>query len=173
MMLLYLWQMLLLVVGWITVAHFSGVSLSSIFINYSASKTVQIESYQIPVDTLVYLLFLRNCIGFLMNTAQSLKQPLLFISFSTLVFPSILLHTSLPTAVPTVPGTVRVLVISLFLIPKFQPSIHKSVKQFGYSFAFDAPTVWNALPEKIRESPSLASFRKCLKTYLYTKAYPP
>ena len=30
-----------------------GVSLSSIFLNYSASKIVQLESYQIPVDTLV------------------------------------------------------------------------------------------------------------------------
>ena len=57
-------------------------------------------------------------------------------------------------------------------VPKFQPSIHKSVKQFGYSFAFDAPTVWNALPDEIHVSPSLASFRKQLKTYLYTKAYP-
>ena len=36
------------------------------------------------------------------------------------------------------------------VIPKFQPSVHKSVKQFGYSFAFDAPTVWNALPDEIR-----------------------
>ena len=53
MMLLYLSPMLLLVVGWITVTHFSGVSLSSIFVDYSASKTVQLESYQIPVDTLV------------------------------------------------------------------------------------------------------------------------
>ena len=41
------------------------------------------------------------------------------------------------------------------------------------SFAFDAPTVWNALPDEIRASPSLASFRKQLKAYLYTKAYPP
>ena len=53
MMLVYLWPMLLLVVGWITVTHFLGVSLSSIFVNYSASKTVQLDSYQIPVDTLV------------------------------------------------------------------------------------------------------------------------
>ena len=53
MMLLYLWPMLLLVVGWIIVTHFSGVSLSSIFVNYSASKTVQLELYQIPVGTLV------------------------------------------------------------------------------------------------------------------------
>ena len=53
MILLYLWPMLLLVVGWINVTHFSGVCLSSIFVNYSASKIVQLESYQIPVDTLV------------------------------------------------------------------------------------------------------------------------
>ena len=33
MMLLYLWPMLLLVVSWITVTHFSGVSLSSNFVN--------------------------------------------------------------------------------------------------------------------------------------------
>ena len=62
---------------------------------------------------------------------------------------------------------------NFLVIPKFQPSVHKSVKQFGHSFAFDAPTVWNALPDEIRVSPSLASFRKRLKTHLYTKAYPP
>ena len=58
-------------------------------------------------------------------------------------------------------------------VPKFQPKIHKSTKQFGFSFAFDAPTVWNLLPEDIRASPTIASFRKKLKTYLYAKAYPP
>ena len=62
---------------------------------------------------------------------------------------------------------------NFLVIPKFYSSVHKSVKQFGNSFAFDAPTVWNALPDEIRASPSLASFRKCLKTYLYSKAYPP
>ena len=58
-------------------------------------------------------------------------------------------------------------------VPKFQPTIHKSTKQFGFSFAFDAPTVWNSLPKDIRASPTIASFRKKLKTYLYAKAYPP
>ena len=58
-------------------------------------------------------------------------------------------------------------------VPKFQPTIHKSTKQFGFSFAFDAPTVWNLLPEDIHASPTIASFRRKLKTYLYTKAYPP
>ena len=58
-------------------------------------------------------------------------------------------------------------------VPKFQPTIHKSTKQFGFSFAFDAPTVWNSLTEDICASPTIASFRKKLKTYLYAKAYPP
>ena len=58
-------------------------------------------------------------------------------------------------------------------VPKFQPTIHKSTKQFDFSFAFDAPTVWNSLPEDIRASPTIASFRKKFKTYLYTKTYPP
>ena len=62
---------------------------------------------------------------------------------------------------------------NFLVIPKFDPSFHKSIKQFGYSFAFDAHTVWNAIPDEIRASPSLVSFRKQLKTYLYTKAYPP
>ena len=62
---------------------------------------------------------------------------------------------------------------NFLVFPKFYPSVHKSVKQFGNSFAFDAPTVWNALPGEICASPSLASFRKQLKTYLYTKAYLP
>ena len=35
------------------------------------------------------------------------------------------------------------------MVPKFQPSINKSVKQFGYSFAFDVPTVLNALSDEI------------------------
>ena len=56
------------------------------------------------------------------------------------------------------------------MVSKFQPSIHKSVKQFGYSFAFDAPIHSNTLSDEISVSPSLAFFRKQLKTYLYNKA---
>ena len=58
-------------------------------------------------------------------------------------------------------------------VPKFQPTIYKSTNYFGFSFPFDAPTVWNSLPEDICASPTIASFRKKLKTYLCTKAYPP
>ena len=30
--------------------------------------------------------------------------------------------------------------------PQFCPSVQKSKKNFGHSFAFDAPPVWNDLP---------------------------
>ena len=54
---------------------------------------------------------------------------------------------------------------NFLVIPKFYPSVHKSIKQFqiGYSFAFDAPTMWNALPDEICASPSLASSESLLK----------
>ena len=62
---------------------------------------------------------------------------------------------------------------NFLVIPKFYPSVHKSVKQCGNSFVLDAPTIWNALLDEICVSPSQASFRKQFKTYLYTEAYPP
>ena len=49
-------------------------------------------------------------------------------------------------------------------VPKFQTT--KSTKQFSFSFAFHAPTVWNSLPEDIHASPTIASLRKKRKTYL-------
>ena len=39
------------------------------------------------------------------------------------------------------------------VVPKFQPSIHKSVKQFGYSFAFDAPLFGMLFPMRFVHSP--------------------
>ena len=67
------------------------------------------------------------------------------------------LHIFLSTAVLTAPDAVKVVAISLSF-QKFYPSVHKPVKQFGNSFAFDAPTVWIALPDEIHASLSLASF---------------
>ena len=46
------------------------------------------------------------------------------------------------------------------MVPKLQPSIHKSVKQFGYSFAFDDPTIGNALPDEIRVPPFPSLFQE-------------
>ena len=52
-------------------------------------------------------------------------------------------------------------------------SIFKSKKHFGLSFAYDAPMIWNDLPDDVRSAKSLSSFRNKLKTYLFEKAYPP
>ena len=49
---------------------------------------------------------------------------------------------------------------NFLVIPKFQPSVHKSVKQFGHSFVFDAPTLWNALSEDIQASPLCRHLQK-------------
>ena len=57
-------------------------------------------------------------------------------------------------------------------VPPFHSSVFKSAKHFGHSFAFDAPKIWNDLPQDVRSATSVASFRKKLKTYLFAKAYP-
>ena len=58
-------------------------------------------------------------------------------------------------------------------VPPFHSSVFKSAKHFGHSFAFDAPKIWNDLPQDVRSATSVASFRKKLKTYLFAKAYSP
>ena len=57
--------------------------------------------------------------------------------------------------------------------PQFIPSVHKSSKQFGFSFAYDAPMIWSELPDDTRSATSLPAFEKKLKAYLFTKANPP
>ena len=115
---------------------------------------------------------LKNCIVYWLNITQCLRKPHLSTSFFTQVFIGILLHIFLLQSSSY--STRRSQSGGNFLvIPKYHPSVYKSVKQFGNSFAFDAPTIWNALPDDICASPSLASFGKQLKTYLCTKAYLP
>ena len=102
-------SMLLLVVSWTTATHFSGVSLKSIFIDYSLSKTVLLELLQIHVNKLRYS---GNSIGSLFSFAQSSNWlpwcTSLFILFSL----NILLHIYPHTALLTILDAVRVLPIS-------------------------------------------------------------
>ena len=58
-------------------------------------------------------------------------------------------------------------------VPRFAPSVYKSTKHFGLSFAYDAPKIWNDLPDDERLANSHHSFRKKLKPYLFAQAYPP
>ena len=45
-------------------------------------------------------------------------------------------------------------------------------KTFGHSLAFDAPTLFNVLPDDVCSAPNLACFRKKLKSNLFDKAFP-
>ena len=58
-------------------------------------------------------------------------------------------------------------------VPHFTTSIYKSSNHFGLSFAYDAPKIWNDLPDDVHLATSLHSFRRKLKTYLFAQAYPP
>ena len=48
--------------------------------------------------------------------------------------------------------------------PTFDRRVHKSIKHFSNSFSHYAPSLWNSFPFHVRNSPSVASFRKHLKT---------
>ena len=58
----------------------------------------------------------------------------------------------------------------LFIVPQFVPSIYKSRKQYGLTFSFDAPKIWNDLPAEVRSVSSLHSFHKKLKSYFFCKS---
>ena len=42
---------------------------------------------------------------------------------------------------------------NFLVVPKYHPPTQKFVEQFSYSFAFDAPTVKNSLPDENHASP--------------------
>ena len=56
--------------------------------------------------------------------------------------------------------------------PTFDCKVHKSVKHFSNSFSHYAPVLWNSFPFQIRNSPSVTSFRKHLKTHLFNSSFP-
>ena len=56
----------------------------------------------------------------------------------------------------------------VFEIPQFLPS----TRHFSLSFAYDSK-FWNDLPDDVRSASSINTFRKWLKAYLSSKAYPP
>ena len=78
-------------------------------------KTVQLELYQTPIDTSVFLLYNPCCIGLWLSIDHCLKQSQLFTSVFALVYkcPHILFHIFLLTVVLTVSGKVWLVEISL------------------------------------------------------------
>ena len=56
--------------------------------------------------------------------------------------------------------------------PTFDRKVYKSIKHFSNSFSHYAPVLWNSFPFHVRNSPSVASFRKHLKTHLFSSSFP-
>ena len=104
--------MLLLIVSWTTVTHFSGVSPNSIFIDYSLYKTVQLELLQIRVNILELLRYSGNSIGSLFSFTLSSNWLPWCTCLFILVSLNILLHTYPHTALLTILDVVRLLLIS-------------------------------------------------------------
>ena len=143
--------MLLLVVGWIFAIFFSEVSPSSIYLNYNASKVVQLESNTSGYTSIIIVL--KNLHWLPVEHCSLFKTATLVYKFLYTGFPKYFtpyLSSNSSAYITRCSQNGR----SFFVVPKFHPSTHKSVKQFGYSFAFDAPTIWNALLDEIRVSPS-------------------
>ena len=57
-------------------------------------------------------------------------------------------------------------------VPQFVLSVQKSAKQYGSSFATDAPKIWNDLPVDVHSVTSLL-FEQKLTSYLFAKTCPP
>ena len=53
---------------------------------------------------------------------------------------------------------------TLLEVPHFALSVCKSTKPFGLSFAFNAPKIWNDLPDHVNSATSL--IQKEVKTFL-------
>ena len=62
--------------------------------------------------------------------------------------------------------------LRFLLTPTFDHRVHKSIKHISNSFSHYAPVLWNSFPFQIRNSPSVTSFRKYLKTHLFNSSFP-
>ena len=115
--------MLLLVVGWTTVTHFSGVSPNSIFTDYSLSKIVQLQLLLIRISLITPLLRKLHWLPVQFHSKFKL---------ATLVYKFI--HTGFPkyfapylSSYHNTYNTRCSQSVANFLnVPKFQPKINKS-----------------------------------------------
>ena len=110
----------------------------------------------------------KHYIGCRLSTVLSLRLKCLFISSYTVVTPNTLNPFSYPDIVHIT--HVEVNLMACFL--RF-PTLLQFSSLERKSFAYDAPMIWNDLPDEVRSANSVASFRSKLKSYLFGKAYPP
>ena len=171
---LLLWkQMLWFEVDLTTVIQCLEVSQLLIFVSCNMFKIVWLELSPTPPSTHTSLLSGRFSIGCLLNTVPYSRLPYWCTSSYIVVIQNIL-HLFLNPDKVSIAHAKAKLVYRVFLeVPHFATSIYKSSKHFGLSFAYEAPKIWNDLPDDVRLATSLHSFRRKFKTYLFAHAYPP
>ena len=147
------------------------VSQLLIFISCYVFKIVWLESLLTPQSTNTSLLSGRLSIGCLLNTILYSRLLCWCTSSYTVVIQNTL-HLSLNLDI-YVYNTCKSQADGVFLeVLHFATSVYKSTTHFGLSFAYDAPKIWNDLPEYVCLATSFHSFRKKLKTYLFQQSYP-
>ena len=56
-----------------------------------------------------------------------------------------------------------------FKVPQCYPSVHKTNKCFDHTFTFDAPIVWNDLPDDVHSASNPVCLRKKVKPYVFKR----
>jgi len=108
---------------------------------------------------------LNNSIGFLLNGIYGLKFKLTTLTFKAL-------HTGRPPYLSNLlqhhetTSSLRSSSSHYLSVP------HDNLKFGSHAFRSPALRVWNSLPVSIRESQSLPTFRRHLKTFYFQSAYP-
>ena len=60
---------------------------------------------------------------------------------------------------------------SSYTMPLLNRPAHSKATLGDRSFSFASYSVWNSIPNDVRCTPSLSSFKSCLKTYLFRSVY--
>ena len=166
--------------------YFSRSSLESIINTLITSKIDYCNSLfsSLPTSTIGLLQSIQNYAARLLfrSHVHSHVTPLLFelhwlpvahrISFKILIITFKVVHYSIPLylvshiTLKTNPRNLRNHDALLLEIPR-----SRSSRMGDRSFSFIAPKLWNPLPFNIRNSSSVKSFKKSLKTYFFTTHY--
>ena len=141
----------------ITITLCSEVSQLWTCANFNVFRTVLPELWPTPQSIHTSLPLEKHYIGCRLSTVLSLRLLCLFCKF---------LHSGNPKyfepfLIPrhSAYNTHRSQSDGIYLeVPHFA-SVFKSRKHLGLSFAYDAPMIWNDLPDEVRSANSLASFR--------------
>ena len=135
----------------------STISRSWVQINVSCYTSARIALYSHPLH------YSKTFIGYLLNGVYTLQNGHLDMA----------LHTGQPPYLAELlwlhkPVPVRTLQSSSSLLL----CVSRCNLEFGSrTFRISAPKIWNSLPANIRDSPSLPTFRRHLKTHYFQLAY--